>query len=219
MLHIASVFCKPETWITITADEWLGIWGERAVLLVCFSLFKRTLEGVIGALVIRQGGIWKEKRRVQVEQCTVIVVMQFSKALRIEWKNSRNTLHNKPKRLWSKSLIFFPNNFVCIFCFWFSPLFASLSVINPLFLCYLPHLTFYFSSCFCWRSFISVGLHGCAFTTISAEPYSLAVGSLPTLVKSMFITAFFSFVIERVEIIQLCHKSEFAGSKIYLLWF
>lgn len=44
---------------------------------------------------------------MQVEQCTVIVVMQFSKALRIEWKNSRNTLHNKPKRLWSKSLIFF----------------------------------------------------------------------------------------------------------------
>lgn len=86
LLLIASIHCKPQTWITIRANVWLRIGSERPMLLVCFSLLMRRLESVMGALAIRQ-----EKRRVKLEEYSIIVLMLFSKALLGEWGKTAET--------------------------------------------------------------------------------------------------------------------------------
>lgn len=82
-------------------SDW-GLETSKRCFLFVSRCWRAGFESIIWAFVIRQG----LKGERQVERCTLIVVVLISKAQHSEWKNSRNTLHNKWKRLWFKSLIF-----------------------------------------------------------------------------------------------------------------
>ena len=131
-------FQKTETWITIIADVWLGIWGKRALLFVCFSLFKRKLESVIGALVIRQEDFRGEETS-ESRKCAVIVVMQFFRGS-IQWMEISVNTSREGNRARIQILDFLNHSVLfSVPCLFF------LIVVHPSFLI-SPRMTFTYSS-------------------------------------------------------------------------